>query len=505
VEVELDLTPDDSVSRPHACIWVEHGKYWIEDLGSTHGTLVSGEQIRGKVKRLLRADDTIKVGRTILRVEMPDRVSGSATATLQLDSGTTILQAVDEDGAHIEIGETIPADSPVFGAQQVIAASTAQRLSLLCELPLQFAEPLPLDSLMQIIVERLVAVIPGAARGALLVRDRMTSQLLLKAHVPRGTPSVSMTLAQRAIEKRAAFIWRSGEDSTASLLESSCLSGMYAPLLWRNEVFGVICVDNPSCERFFGDEDLRLLLAVARYAAMAVANRQLQEDSQQNAALLARLLTNFSPKVRDNLLKRAKNGKLRLGGEKSEVTILYSDIRGFTRMSAGMDAEDVVEMLNHYFGALVNSVFRYNGTIDKFVGDAILAVFGSPEPDPTQHENAIRSALEMQAAMERLNEERRAVGLVTWNVGIGINCGEVLHGFIGSAERMEFTVIGDVVNKTERLCEGAQPGEILIGPELHQRVWQAIVAEIASIPTKHEGNLSAYRLKGLKPDTRTKS
>src|ERR1700693_5814112 len=82
VEVELDLTPDDSVSRPHACIWVAHGKYWIEDLGRTHGTLVSGEQIRGKVKRLLRADDTIKVGRTILRVEMPDRVSGSATATL---------------------------------------------------------------------------------------------------------------------------------------------------------------------------------------------------------------------------------------------------------------------------------------------------------------------------------------------------------------------------------------------------------------------------------------
>lgn len=505
VTIQLDLTPDESVSRPHACIWIEGDQYWVEDLGSARGTLVSGEEIRGKQKRLLLANDTIQVGNTILRVELPANASTALSAAPQPDPGTTVLTDLADEGGRLEIGGAIAADAAVFVALPEAAAGAAERFALLCELPLQFAEPVPLESLMQTIVERLVAVIPGAARGALLVRNRSTGQLLLKAHVPHGAPSVSMTLAQRAIEKKAAFIWRRGEDFTASLIESSCFSGMYSPLLWKNEVLGVICVDNPSGERFFDDEDLRLILAVARYAAMAVANRQLQEDLQLNAALLARLLTNFSPKIRDNLLKKVRNGKLRLGGERSEVTILYSDIRGFTRMSAAMDAEDVVEMLNEYFGPLVSAVFGYNGTVDKFVGDAVLAVFGSPEHDPKQHENAVRAALEMQAAVTRINEVRQARGHVTCNIGIGINCGEVFHGFIGSSERMEFTVIGDVVNKTARYCDGAQPAEILIGPELHQHVWRTIVAEPVSIPTKHEGTLSAYRVKSIKADTPTKA
>jgi adenylate cyclase len=498
VTVELDLTPDESVSRPHACIWIEGDQYWVEDLGSTRGTLVSGEEIKDQGKRQLLAGNTIQIGNTILRVELPVSPEASATSESMIDTGATLpADPAIEDG-RLEIGKSISADSPMFGGQQLVEARAAQRLALLCELPLQFAERISLESLMQTIVERLLTVIPGALRGALLMRERTTGHLLLKAHVPTGKPSISMTLAQRAIERREAFIWQHGDDLTASLLESSCWSGMYAPLLWGKEVLGVICVDHPNRERFFDEEDLELLLAVARYSAIAVVNRQLQEDLKQNAALLSRLLTNFSPKVRDNLLKKARNGKLRLGGERSEVTILYSDIRGFTRMSAAMDAEDVVEMLNEYFAALVNAIFRYNGTVDKFVGDAVLAVFGSPEHDPKQHENAVRASLEMQAAVTRINEARHARGLVTCNMGIGINCGEVLHGFIGSSERMEFTVIGDVVNKTARFCDGAQAGEILIGPELHQHVWRTIVAEAGSIPTKHEGTLSVYSVKELR-------
>jgi adenylate cyclase len=105
-----------------------------------------------------------------------------------------------------------------------------------------------------------------------------------------------------------------------------------------------------------------------------------------------------------------------------------------------METEDVVDMLNHYFAALVNAIFRYDGTVDKFVEDAIVAVFGSPEPDSKQHEKATPAALEMQASVKRVNEERRARGLVSCDMGIAIHCGEVIRGFIGSAERMEFTV-----------------------------------------------------------------
>jgi class 3 adenylate cyclase len=377
-------------------------------------------------------------------------------------------------------------------------SDVSRRLALLYELPLQFAEQPGLESLLQRIVEQLIGIIPGAARGAVLLRHRGSNELLLKAHVPLGEPAISMTLARKAMEKREAFIWRRTEDVTPSMSEHSCMSGMYAPLLWKDEVLGVVCVDNPSCWRPFEEEDLRLLLAVVRYAAMAVANCHLQEEMHQNAALLARLLTNFSPKIQETLLKKARTGKLRLGGEKSEVTILCSDIRGFTRTSATMDAADVVDMLNEYFAALVNAIFRYDGTVDKFAGDAILAVFGSPEPDAKHHEKATRAALEMQASVKRVNEARQARGLVTCDMGIAVHCGEVIHGFIGSAERMEFTVIGDTVNKAARYCDGAQAGEILISPEVHQHIWKVIQAEAVSIPTKHEGNLRGYRLKGWK-------
>ena len=104
----------------------------------------------------------------------------------------------------------------------------------------------------------------------------------------------------------------------------------------------------------------------------------------------------------------------------------------------------------------------------------------------------------MQKAMDRLNGERQARGLATCNMGIGINCGQVLHGFIGAAEGVEFTVIGDAVNKAARYCDGAQAGEILISPEVHEHVWRVVQAESTSIPTKHEGNLPAYRVRGIK-------
>jgi len=153
-----------------------------------------------------------------------------------------------------------------------------------------------------------------------------------------------------------------------------------------------------------------------------------------------------------------------------------------------------VDLLNECFASLVEAIFKYDGTVDKYIGDAILAVFGSPEPDPQQHDKAVRAALEMQAAMTDLNETRARRGDVTCQIGIGVHCGEVLHGFIGTAERMEFTVIGDAVNRTSRYCDGAGPGEVLISPEVYELVWRQVEAERTSIPTKHEGDLPAYRV-----------
>jgi len=167
-----------------------------------------------------------------------------------------------------------------------------------------------------------------------------------------------------------------------------------------------------------------------------------------------------------------------------------------------MDTDDVMELLNDYFSALTDAIFKYDGTIDKITGDAILAVFGSPEPDALRHEKAVRAALAMQSAMTDISDKRKRRSQVTCTIGIGVHCGEVLHGFIGSNDRMELTVIGEAANWTARYCDGASGGEILISPAMHQRLWRYIDTELITIDTKHEGSLSAYRLKGLKSATR---
>jgi adenylate cyclase len=423
---------------------------------------------------------------------------GSNDSAIGEELGTSIESTEDEMS---QISVVIEASTPLK-LSPADGLRTSERLSLFYDLPLQFALEVEHSALLNTILMKLLQVLPAAERAALLVRDRKSDALLLQAHIPAGNPSVSLTLAERAIREKEGFIWNKLiGDVTPSLSDQRSQAGMYVPLVWRGKALGVLCVDNRGDSDSFSEDDLRLFIAVAHHAAMAIASHQLQEELRHRSTLLERMLTNFSPRIRQKLLDKAANGRLSLGGEKSEVTILFSDIRGFTQMSAAMDADDIVEMLNDYFSVLVQTIFRYDGTIDKFIGDSILAVFGSPETDSLQHEKAVRAAVEMQSEMIRLNKVRADSGRKTCEIGIGVHCGEVLHGFVGSADRIEFTVVGDPVNRAARFCAGAQSGEVLISTELHQRVWRQVEVEARSIATKHEGDLAALHVKCVRPRT----
>ena len=480
---DLDLSPDQTVSRPHARLWTEGEEAWIEDLESRNGTFVNGQPIVDK--RKLGAGDVVRIGETSLLL-----AGERADDTISLD-----FREVPPSAAF-RIRGTRGAESPAF-VPDGGSAGAARRLALLYALPLEFGAESRLEVLLQTIVERAVAAIPGATRGALLVRSP-AGRLLLKAHLPAGTHAVSTTLAQRAMESREAFSWQLGPDPTLSQTELAMRAGMYAPLLWKGEVLGVICVGDGAGPAGFDNEALQFLVAVAHHAAMAIGQRRMQDELHQNTVLLGRLLTNFSPQVRTRLLERAGRQRLQLGGERSEVTILSSDIRGFTRLAAEMDVGDVVDLLNDYFSVLVDAIFEHGGTVDKFVGDAILAVFGSPEPDPDQHDKAVRAAVAMQAAMRKANAERQAARQVTCDIGIGLHCGEVLHGFIGSPDRMEFTVIGEAVNLATRYCDAAAAGAILMSPAMHERVWKIVHADPATIKTKHGEDLRGFRVTRLR-------
>jgi adenylate cyclase len=439
----------------------------------------------------------------LLRNLLPVESSTQQVPT-SLDSRLTDLDTVVSQEVREAVQVTEAVDTRI-AMQAYQALDPIKRLTLLSELTWEFGTQGLLDPMLQKAVEQLLRLVSTGERCAILVNDASGNELLLKAHGPMGTvPMISMTSARRAIAEQKGFIWSRGRELTRSQKESNTESGMYVPLVVNGQAIGVICIDCSCPQQSLGRDDLLLVTSLAHQLALAIANHELHLTLKQNTEVLERLLTNFSPKVRTRLLQRAQMGRLRLGGEQSVVSVLCADIRGFTQLTAGMPTDDVVSLLNEYFAALTDCIFRNDGTIDKFVGDAILAVFGSPEADPQHCRKALLAGMEMQEAAREVSKRRKAKSEVSCEIGIGIHTGKVLHGFIGSPERMEFTIIGDTVNRTARYCDGAKGSEVLISPEIYQHLWNAIEVQQISIPTKHEGDFVAYRVQRVRdPGERT--
>ncbi len=181
------------------------------------------------------------------------------------------------------------------------------------------------------------------------------------------------------------------------------------------------------------------------------------------------LRNRISRYVGNNLVERLielKDGVF-IETERKNVTVLFADIRSFTAMAERMEAEDVVSMLNEYFSVMVDIIFKNSGLLDKFVGDQLIAVFGLVDISGNHPENAIRTALEMEAALQKIRKDRKKRGQAIFEVGIGINTGAAIIGNIGSENRMDYTVIGDCVNVAARLEQMAKGGEIIIGEQAY--------------------------------------
>ncbi len=508
--IDLDLTPDSTVSRQHALLTYENNAYWLEDVGSRSGTWVNGQRIAVKTRIVL--GDQVKIGQTNLFVQIDPALSDNSDIVK-----TKPKLSVDQEDDPFESGVlTATVDAAQSPSNLLLTKKTDQssftamkrRLSAFYDLGTALSTVETVEPLLKTVVEHLRKTIVGAQRGALLLRDGR--KLFLKAYLPEGAkPSVSLYLARLAIEKREAFTWRFDEPGDMKQLTDSIVShgtkcAMYAPLIWQEEVLGIVYVDNYITGDAFTDDDLHLLIAMASQAAIFVKNHALQEDLRHQEIVRSNLLRQFSPQVAghlEDLLK--KRGHLGLGGERAEpVTVLNSDVRGFTALSAGMDPGDVMEMLNELFSACIPIIFKYNGTVDKYIGDGLLAVFGSPNPDPegAQWENAVRAALEMQRAVRQLGKHWQSLDRPIFQVGIGIHTGPVLQGFIGSEERMQYTVIGDTVNLTSRYCDGAGQSEVVISAAVYKHVSGLVDVLPKTIKTKHpdtESDMEVYVVKGF--------
>jgi len=392
-----------------------------------------------------------------------------------------------------------PAPSaPPAPADTAADATFKGRLASLYQVPLTFTPETRLPDMLQAILERVLTLVPGAKRGALMLHNQDTGRVQVVASIPQGEVVVSESLARRVMDEAHGFILQRSNE--AGLLDTRLVTvetGMYAPLLLKEKPLGAIYLDDPKRGEPFSEDDMQFLLAVAHYLAVVIFNQELQAGLLHNATLLERISLKFPPRVQERLLESLRQERLQPGVQKSELPVLFADLRGFAQVS-GLAPAEAAAMFADYHGAMLDAVFRYDGTLVKSGGEDMVAVFGAPEPDLQHSEKAVCAAVAMETAIKEVNTRRRAQDAPTWELAVGVHIGEVLHGFVGTVGRMEFIALGGGITRASHYCKGAHDGEVLIGPEVYQKVFKIIEADRATVSHKELGEFHCYRVKSLK-------
>lgn len=241
-------------------------------------------------------------------------------------------------------------------------------------------------------------------------------------------------------------------------------SAICVPLWRENKIIGVIQLDSVRIDNQFNQDDLELLKAIGSQAAMVIEQSALNERIGEEERMRNRLQRFHSPQVIEMILKGGEETIDEIMESKELIaTILFADIVGFTRLSETMPPREINIILNRYFSRMTDIVFSHGGTLDKYIGDGLMAVFGAPMEKEDDAERAVRTALEIRrqltAMMKTTSADRR------FDIRVGLNTGRVVAGNIGSPKRMEYTVIGDPVNVASRLESIAKPNQIIIGEE----------------------------------------
>ena len=404
-----------------------------------------------------------------------------------------------------QIGTQIAAVDKGFQPFERIAGDPAQlradyeRLRLSYELSREIAAERDTTRLLDKILTSVFKFI-HADRGVIFLRDDHTGELVPGSMQRRdGTQapiSVSSTILNHVVKERAAVLTHDAAmDFAASKGKSMILnrisSAIVAPLLHNNDVLGVLWLDSETLAQF-QPKDLELVTAIASQAAMFIEVNILGKKIE--AELLTR--ERFSRLLSPNLAERVISGELEVtpGGKRVEqCTVFNSDIRGFTAMSETMTPEILVEMLNEYFEKMVETIFKYRGTLDKFMGDGIMALWGAPVVEPMDAIASVQCALEMGETLGLLNRERMQRDQAPLGVGIGIHTGPVVAGYIGSSKALSYTVIGDVANTSARLCSVALAGQIVVSEDTYNKLGGRFEVEELK-PAKVKGKEKPLRI-----------
>jgi len=490
---------DRIVSKEHAQVLRQpDGRYLFRDLGSLNGSFLHGERVG---EHILLEGDEIMLGATSL-------VFQERSAQDSLLQKVTIAPAVAEALIRQKIQAPLPSAREFLPEAEIFDVEALRRdyekLRLGHELGRSIGLEVDLEVLLEQIIMKAFELIPADRGVILLMEDGVPSPKIAKTRDGKNEQIVlSKSILNEVVTNKASVLssdatMDSRFSSAHSVIMQGIRSTMTVPLLHRDELLGIMHLDSMIATNAFTEKDLQIFGGAASQAAVAIHNSQLVRKIEYEAKTRAQFQRLLSP----NLVDQVVQGKLQLekGGALSEVTLLFSDIRGFTSMSESRAPEEIVRMLNEYFELMVDVIFKYEGTLDKFVGDEVIALFGAPVPMQNAEVKAAQCALDMMRVLSEWNRTRAAEGQNEIKIGIGINTGIVVTGAIGSSRALQYTAIGDAVNTASRLCSVAQPGQIILSEATYRKV-QDVVAAVPLPPVRVKGKadeLRVYNAVGLR-------
>jgi adenylate cyclase len=499
------ILSDKTVSRHHAEIVKTREGYLLTDLGSYNGIKVNEKSVQSI---LLKHNDKIRIGVTDLTflTEKKQKLSPEVSLVLTADSdyekehkqileslsgsgfsdSEELLVSVEDLKGQKEVSDTAYPEEAEADSKIKANLSSLERsnkvLFVLYEISRQLNAIHDFRELLKKIMDLIFMVIDADYGFLILTGDGKEDQLIpaIVKHKDdqvsdRGKLKASRTIIQKVIHDKVALLTSNAMadsrfDGAKSLFIQKIRSAICVPLWRKDKIIGVIQLDSARFDNQFTQDDLELLKAIGSQVAMIIEQASLNEQIREQEAMTSRLERFHSPQVIEMILKGSQKTKDNvMEPNYLTATILFTDIIDFTRIAEQIPPRETNIILNQYFSTMTDIIFSYDGTLDKYIGDGLMAVFGAPMERENDAERAILAAKEMKRQLATMMAEQGGHRR-KFDIRIGINTGRVVAGNIGSPKRMDYTVIGHPVNIASRLESIAEPNQILIGEDTYRAV-----------------------------------
>ncbi len=490
---ENDIVLNDRrVSRKHAFITSSGDGFLLHDGYFENGAVVRSVNrvfVNGtpNLERLLENGDVIMIGESTLAFK---KIAPAASEKSSFSASVPVHVKYDD----APLGHTMVQMSAneIIGRQSHLAMESteatpdeikdlrrkAKILDLLYEMSKTLGTVFDLEQIFEKATDLIFRGTPADRVIALLADETVDGKILSYSLYQIGAKTrdesiaqlsekltVSRTITQKVMTDKIAILSQDAKtdeqfQGAESIVSQGVRSTICAPLITQSNVHGVVYADRLDPFAAFTADHLELISAVAAQTAVTVetvkAHKRLAREEVARA--------NYSRFMPEYVVKQMLDNpdSFKLGGVNQTITVLFADIRGFTSLSERANPEKIVGLLNKYFTAMTDIIFAHGGTLDKYIGDGLMALFGAPTATPSDPVNAVKAAVTMQKRVQMLNGELRAEGFPSVQVGIGLHTGEATVGYIGSDKRSEYTAIGDTVNLAARLEQNAMGGQILI-------------------------------------------